>query len=91
MDFNSESLDMALEFLLPDIYDLMRREISVTKDFNRPKLISIVAERFFSEYDDRSHHTYRHYISYKVVRAAKKDLNTLGYFDYGEEDIKEYW
>ena len=80
MDYNRDTLDRAILFLLPKISDAMDMGVN----FNRPSLIDMVAKDYFSKsFNTEYVICQKEMIAYEVVAQALNDLENDGYFTFG--------
>jgi hypothetical protein len=93
MKYSVNSLDLALDYLLPSI----RKAKEVGVSFDRPSLCKMAAQLQFvkivlkdeikDEYSFRK--AYQTSLCEYVVAEALQDLNTAGYFIFGEKDLSQ--
>jgi hypothetical protein len=85
MRYNKESLDLALDTLLP--------EIKSAKDngckFTRPELLKMVAMDYFIK-DENIKVSFFNSTCYHVCQEALRDLNIIGNFEFGSDDIHNH-
>jgi hypothetical protein len=85
MKYTMESLDYALETVMPNI--ALAKKAGV--DFNRPVLIKMAAYDFFlnKEYEDRRE--FSRSMCYHVIWEAAQDLEEDGFFLFGGRNLKQ--
>lgn len=81
MKYTAQTLDNAIDYILPDI----AKAKSMGVKFSRPDLLNNVAKYFFIKSFDREYDpSYSERIAIYICQEAMIDLNTDGYFTYGE-------
>ena len=85
MRYSVESLDYAIDTLLPSI--AKAKELGAV--FNRPELIDMVARQAFVQkvHEDRRH--FNKSMCYHVVWEAARELDENGFMLFGEKSIKQ--
>jgi hypothetical protein len=83
MRYNMESLDLALDTILPNLATAKKAGVQ----FDRPTLIRNASHKFFldKEYEDRR--DFNRNMCYHVIWEAAKDLDKLGYFEFGQFEL----
>ncbi|AKO61104.1 hypothetical protein AXI76_gp203 [Pseudoalteromonas phage H101] len=80
MKYNSDSLDKAIDLILPNIAKAKSEGIV----FNRPSLLDMVAKEFFIKSLDSSWNpSYDERVAYFICQEASYDLSLKGMMDFG--------
>ena len=85
MHYNKESLDLALDTLLPEI----KRAKDKGCKFTRPELLKMVAVDYFLK-DENIKVPFFNSICYHVCQEALRDLNIIGNFEFGSVNIHKH-
>lgn len=85
MKYNHESLDYAIDYILPAIKNAKEAGIH----FNRPELVKMVAWEAFVTDAIGGQMRYEKSLCYRIVWEAACDIEELGRFNFGDKDIKE--
>lgn len=80
MKYNSDSLDKAIDLILPNIAKAKSEGVV----FNRPSLLDTVAKEFFINSLDREWcPCYNEKLAYFICQEASYDLSLKGVMDFG--------
>lgn len=85
MNYSMESLDLAINTLLPDI--AVAREQGLLT--NKPDLIKMVAWKAFIEKVHEDRRDFNKSVCYHVVWEAAQDLEKDGFMTFGTRELKD--